>query len=318
MQSRRGERKVKLDYRYRDKDTPIHRMNTFAKLAWVAGVSLMAVIFQHPIYLTLLFLATLPVIILADAWREWKSVVRFVFYMGLVIVAINALVMYHGSHVLVEFTFEIPTLGNPKITLEAICYGLGMALRLLVLVSAFTVLNFSVHPDDMLLAMIKLKLPYKSVLATSMSARFVPALVDDLERLIDVQRSRGLEMDRGKFRQRLKNKGTVLVPLLANSLDRTVQIAEAMESRAFGAYKHRTYYKEIGVRGFDRVALAGALSPLAFGIFLGVKGFGAYMYYPSLQPIHVGPAEGMYLSVLAALLMAIVPLACLRRRWRLD
>jgi energy-coupling factor transport system permease protein len=309
---------LKLSYRYQDKNTVIHRTNPFAKIAWVAGVTLLAVIFEHPVYFLLLFLTTIPVIIIAGAWREWKSLVRFVIYMGIVIIVINTLVMYHGAHVLLEFTFEIPTLGNPKITLEAIFFGLGMALRLLAIVSAFTVLNFTVHPDDMMLAMIKLKLPYKSVLATSLSTRFIPAVIDDLERITDVQRSRGLEMDKGKFLARLKKRGTALVPLLANSLDRTVQIAEAMESRAFGAKKERTYFKEIQVRGFDWLVVAAGALPLIFGIYLRCAGYGGFRYYPSLQRINIGLTEGLLLACLGALLLAIIPLSLLRKRWRLD
>jgi len=47
------------------------------------------------------------------------------------------------------------------------------------------VLTLTIHPDDLMLAMIKLKLPYKSVLVTSLATRFVPTLVDDVERITD-------------------------------------------------------------------------------------------------------------------------------------
>ena len=309
---------MQISFRYKDKDTIIHGLNPFAKLAWVGSIALLAVIFEHPLYLFLLFLTTLPVVILARAWREWVSLIRFVVYMAIVIIVINSLVMYHGTHVLLEFTFEIPTLGNPKITLEAICFGLGMSLRLLAIVSAFTVLNFTVHPDDMMLAMIKLKLPYKSVLAMSMSTRFIPTLADDLERITDVMRSRGLEMDKGRLRQKLKSRGAVLIPLLANSLDRTVQVAEAMESRAFGARKERTYFKEIKTGAFDLATVAAGALPFFFGLFLRYLGYGGYRYYPSLQKIDPGRAEWLFLAALAALLLCVIPLAQLKRRFQLD
>jgi len=309
---------LQISLRYKDKGTVIHRLNPFAKLAWVGSVTLLAVIFEHPLFLLLLFLATLPVVILARAWREWVSLIRFVIYMSLVIVIINSLVMYHGTHVLLEFTFEIPTLGNPKITLEAICFGLGMSLRLLAIVSAFTVLNFTVHPDDLMLAMIKLKLPYKSVLAMSMSTRFIPTLAGDLERITDVQRARGLEMDKGRLRQKLKSRGAVLIPLLANSLDRTVQVAEAMESRAFGALKKRTYHREIRLGTYDLVTVCAAISPFFFGLYLRYLGYGGYRYYPSLQKIDPGQTGWLFLAALAVLLLLILPLAWRRRRYILD
>lgn len=298
-----------LNFRYQDKGTLIHNLNPFVKLAWVSSTVLLAMIFEHPLYLLLLFLVTLPVVIAAKGWPEWLSLLRFVFYLSLVIIIINSLVMYHGTHVLLEFTFEIPTLGQPKITLEAICFGLGMSLRLLAIVSAFTILNLTVHPDDMLLAALKLRLPYKSVLATSLSTRFMPALIDDLGRLTDVQRSRGLEIDKGKLGQKIRSRGAVLIPLLSNSLDRTVQIAEAMESRAFGAGKTRTYYKEIKLTPLGLVQVAASFLPFIFGLFLRFKGFGGYRYYPSLQKINLNWSELTPMLILVILLLAILPLA---------
>jgi energy-coupling factor transport system permease protein len=309
---------MQVSFRYQDKNTVIHRLNPFAKLAWVGSITLLAVIFEHPLFLFFLLLTTLPAVFLAKAWREWVSLIRFVVYMAIVIIVINSLVMYHGTHVLLEFTFEIPTLGQPKITLEAICFGLGMSLRLLAIVSAFTVLNFTVHPDDMMLAMIKLRLPYKSVLATSLATRFVPTLIGDLERITDVQRARGLEMDKGTFRQKLKSRGAVLIPLLANSLDRTVQVAEAMESRAFGAHKKRTYYKEIRLGAYDLVTVAVGALPFFFGLYLRSAGYGGYRYYPSLQKIDPGQTGWLFLAALAVLLLLILPLAWGRRRYFLD
>lgn len=309
---------MQISFRYQDKGTFIHRLNPFTKLAWVGSIALLAIIFEHPLYFLILFFVTLPVVILARAWREWLSLTRFVFYLAIIIVLINTLVMYHGTHVLLEFTFEIPTLGQPKITLEAICFGLGMSLRLLAIISAFTVLNFTVHPDDMMLAMLRLKLPYKPVLATSLAIRFVPTLIDDLERITDVQRARGLEMDKGKFWHKMRNRGAVLIPLLSNSLDRTVQVAEAMESRAFGVHKRRTSFKEIKLGAFDLVTLIATSLPFLYGLFLRVHGYGGYRYYPSLQKIVPGWGEALFLVVLAVLLLWIIPLAWLQRRCQLD
>jgi energy-coupling factor transport system permease protein len=307
-----------VSYRYQDRDTIVHNLNPFVKLAWVSSVVLLTIIFDHPLYLLLLFLCTIPVIVLGGAWAEWKSLMRFMLWLSVAIVLINSLVMYHGSHVLLEFNFEIPTLGQPKITLEAIVYGLGMALRMVAIVSAFVVLNFTIHPDDLLQAMIRLKLPYKSVLAASMSLRFFPALAEDRERIADVLRTRGVEFDKGGARQRVSNSGAVLVALLSNSLDRVVQIAEAMEARAFGACPRRTGFREVAVAGWDRLLVAWGLAPLLLGTYFRCLGYGKYSYYPSLQTITPGPDGWLVLAALAASLLLILPLAWLRKRWQLG
>jgi energy-coupling factor transport system permease protein len=70
-----------------------------------------------------------------------------------------------------------------------------------------------------------MRLPANSVFMTSLSTRFVPALLEDMETLSDVQRTRGAKL------KGIRGKGPVMMPLLSNSLERSVGVAEAMEAR---------------------------------------------------------------------------------------
>jgi energy-coupling factor transport system permease protein len=257
-------------------------------------------------------------VIAARMWREWASIMKFALYLCLAIIIINALLSSHGSHVLWQAPFRIPPLGAPVITLEAILFGLGMSLRLLTIISASTILTFSVHPDDIMLAMIKLKLPYKSVLVTSLSTRFIPTLIDDVERIGDVQRSRGLELERGNLIQKIRGHMAIVIPLLSNSLDRTVQVAQAMESRAFSSGDKRSFYKELRLGQVDVVVLIIGLFALAQGILMRWWGLGDYQYYPALEKVSLSGFESSLLVLLVFLLCAIVPLALLKKRIELD
>lgn len=306
-----------ISYSYKNKDTVIHRLNPFCKLAWIASIFILALLFNHPIYLLLLFLSTLPLVIAAKIWKEWVSFMKFAIFICILVVLMNTLmntlVSQHGSHVLLEIPFTLPVLGTPQITLESILYGVGMSLRLLAIISAFTILTFAIHPDDLMLAMIKLKLPYKSVLLTSLSTKFVPALFEDVTRISDGQRSRGLELDKGNFIQRIKARSSVIIPLLSNSLDRSIQIAEAMESRAFGSGSKRTFYKGIKMSRFDVLLLLAAVSPCAFGIYLRITGEGEYDYYPTIQGVNLSMSEYSMLLLFVFLLLLMLLFTFLRR-----
>ena len=307
-----------ISFRYKEKGTAIHKLNPFCKLVWVASILVLTLIFDNPLYLLLLFLSTLPLIMAARVWREWASLMKFALCLCLAIIIINTLVSYHGSHLLWQAPFRIPLMGTPVITLEAIFYGVGMSLRLLAIISAFAILTFAIHPDDIMLAMIKIKLPYKSVLVTSLSTRFVPTLIDDVERISDVQRSRGLELDRGKLAQRIKSRMAIIIPLLSNSLDRTIQVAEAMESRAFGSGEKRTFYKDIKLSRLDVPALMLGFLPIVLGIFMRWWGQGDYQYYPTLERISLDSFECSMLTLLLFLLCLMIPLALLKKRIELD
>jgi len=307
-----------ISLRYKDKGTAIHKLNPFCKLVWVISIFFLALIFNNPLYLLLLFLSTLPLVIAARVWREWTSIMKFAFYLCLAIIIINVLVSSHGSHLLWQAPFRVPLIGAPVLTLESIFFGIGMSLRLLAIISAFAILTFTTHPDDLMLSMIKIKLPYKSVLVTSLSTRFIPTLIDDMECISDVQRSRGLELDRGKLVQRIKNRMAIIIPLLSNSLDRTVQVAEAMESRAFGFGRKRTFYNEIKLSKFDVQILIVGFLPIVLGIFMWWSGQGDYQYYPTLEKISLGGFEGFMLALLAFSLCMVVPLASVKKRIELD
>lgn len=307
-----------INLRYRPKGTPVHALNPFAKLAWVASIFVLSLLFNHPVYLILLFLSTLPLIIAARIWREWVSLMKFTLYLCLAIIIINALVSSHGTHLLWQAPFQLPLVGTPAITLEAISFGAGMCLRLLAIISAFALLTFTVHPDDIMLAMLKMKLPYKSVLAISLSTRFIPTLIEDAARISDVQRSRGLELDRGRLTQRLKSRMAIIIPLLSNSLDRTVQVAEAMEARAFGSGQKRSFYKEIALKKPDIPALIMGLVPLLLGIFIWWRGMGDYQYYPALARLGFTGLEGTLLAMLILSLCLMLPLGLVRRGIEVD
>jgi len=305
-------------FRYQAKDTPIHRLNPFAKLGWIVSILVLALVVDSPLFLLLLLLATLPLVKAARMWREWLSFMKLALYLSAAIIIINALVSSHGTHVLLELPGYLPLVGAPVITLEAIIFGVAMSLRLLGIISAFAVLTLTVNPDDMMLAMIKMKLPYKSVLVTSLSTRFVPTLLDDAERITDVQRSRGLELDKGKLSRRIKSRASIVTALLSNSLDRAVGVAEAMESRAFGTGRRRTFYRDISLSPADIAAVVFSLMPAALGVFMGLNGYGQYQYYSTLAWTNLSRGEWWLLGLMVLLVMALLPLARLKQRFDLD
>lgn len=306
------------NFRYQDKGTIVHRLNPFSKLGWITSILILSLVLDSPLFLLVVFLSTLPLVKAARVWSEWLSAMRLALYLSAAIILINTLVSSHGTHVLFEAPFHLPLVGVPLITLEAIIYGAVMSLRLLSIISAFALLTFTVNPDDMMLAMIKLRLPYKSVLVTSLSARFIPTLLDDIARITDVQRSRGLDLDRGRLPQRIKSRTAIVTALLSNSLDRAVQVAEAMESRAFGSGRQRTFYRDLGFSPTDITTLVFCLLPAALGIFMGLNGYGQYHYYPTVSWVSPTGWEAWLLGLMAALLVALLPLAYLKQRVDLD
>ena len=306
------------ELRYQDKNTAIHRLNPVVKLAWGATIIVLSLIFDHPLYIMVLLVAVVLLVKSAGVWREWTPVLKLSLWLGASIIVINALVSFHGAHVLIVAPFTLPVMGRPVITIEAIVFGAVMAVKLLVIISSFAFINLTVHPDEIMSVLLKMKLPYKSVLVTSLSTRFIPCLIEDMQRINDAYRTRGVPLDAGNWFRRLKNHAGIIIPLLSNSLDRAVQVAEAMEARAFGTGQKRTFYRDIKVSRMDCIILAFVLLPIGAGIMMRVFNYGDYEFYPSLQAINFSGFVSLLLGVLTILLLAILPLAVLQRRVELD
>ena len=292
-------------FSFDDTGSGIHRLSGFVIPAWAVTVMIAALVLQHPLFLVGVFLCSIPVALAARVMRRWAQFMKYMGLMFLVIIIINVIVSNQGAHVLWQADVHIPLLGTPVVTFEAIAFGAAMAVRLSAIISAFTLLNMCVHPDELMRAAIKLRLPYRSVLITSLSTRFIPVLMEDARTIADVQQSRGLDFSRGGIVERIRNRGALIFPLLSNSLDRAAQVAEAMESRAYGARVTRTFYRDAGLASRDRAALALVGGALVLAVALWASGVGSYQYYPVLEALALS-AQGVGWFLLLVVLLSSV------------
>lgn len=305
-------------FTYRDKGTLIHRLNPVCKLSWFLVVVVLALLFDHPLHLSVLLVAVLAVIVAARVGREWASLMPLFLFFSLTLLFINALIANSGSHILWDSGIKVPGLGVMVITLEGVVYALLMSLRLLLILSAFAIITYAVHPDDLMLVFLKLRFPYKSVMVTSVATRFLPVLLRDAASITDAQRARGLDLDRGNLIWRVRHYVTIIVPLLSNSLDRAVQVAEAMEARGFGSGTRRTFYRRIPLSRVDLLTLLAVTASLSLGIAMRIAGQGAYDPYEALADPGMAAHEGIALLALGILLMLLLPLSWLKGRVDLD
>jgi hypothetical protein len=83
---------------------------------------------------------------------------------------------------------------------------------------------------------------YEDSFSFSLAFRFVPTIAIEAQNIMDAQQSRGYEMQQKGIINQVKNLFPLLVPLIISSIKRAFNVAEALESRAFGSKKERTFY----------------------------------------------------------------------------
>lgn len=117
--------------------------------------------------------------------------------------------------------------------------------------TSFSVFFLTVHPDELSQALIQMHVKFEFAFAMSMAMRYVPTLGNEAYAIMDAQKARGVELDKGNLLKRIRNIVPIIVPLIIVSIRRALSIAESMESRGFGASEHRTYMNPLKFRRRD-------------------------------------------------------------------
>ncbi len=235
-------------FQYRSKKTLVHTLDPRSKAVFVFTCTIITLMFYDPVPIIMVFLATLLVTIIARVVREWLATLRGAMMISLII-----------------FILNFVTVSESRLN-----YSLTMCLRFITLTSAFSILFLTTNPDDISLAALKLGIPYEYTLMFTMAMRFVPTLARDAQTIMDAQRSRGLELEKGNFIERLRRMLPILIPLVIYEIRRSMLIAEALESRAFGSVRKRTNLYDISMTVNDWILTILSLLLLTFLLSLHV------------------------------------------------
>jgi energy-coupling factor transport system permease protein len=154
------------------------------------------------------------------------------------------------------------------ITEGLVLYSFSLAFRFIVLMSSFSIFFLTTSPDDLSLALQQSHIPYEFCFAFTTAIRFVPVLANEAQTIMDAQKSRGLELEKGNFLKRIRNFIPILIPLIVGAIRRSLELAEAMESRAFGAKKERTSLYLLRMRRSDWCALSASGLVLASALYI--------------------------------------------------
>ena len=149
-------------------------------------------------------------------------------------------------------------------------------LRLMILISLAMILTSSTRPMDMTYAFEWYMYPLKIVrfpvheiaMTLSIALRFIPNLLDETNRIMRAQESRGADFKHGSLFKRFGAIISLIIPLFVSAIDRSEQLANAMEARGYDPRAKRTRYKKLKANWRDIVALILGLAAFGGIIFL--------------------------------------------------
>lgn len=246
--------------KFRKVYSPIHNLDPRMKFVYVIGIFIVAIVFNQVIPLLVLFCMQIPFVLLARVQRQWVRSLRGAAFLAVFIFAVNVLTVFFTS--------------GYQITPGAVENSVAMTLRFVVLVESFSVFFLTTSPDHLGLALENSRVPYEFAFAFTTAVRFVPVLAEEAQTIMDAQKARGLELEKGGIFKRIRNYVPVLIPLIVSAIRRSLELAEAMESRAWGATKKRTnlYSLKLHKGDFGLLTITAAIIAVSLYIhfFVGV------------------------------------------------
>jgi energy-coupling factor transport system permease protein len=248
---------------YLDLGSRIHRLDPRAKIIGVSAL-------MTAVLLTRTF-AGVGVGLLAAASIHRTSLVpigyllrglRPLVYTMLVIGAFQVL-FYPNPPADAVWRWGVLSLSWEGLATALITFGRVVLLYYLVNVLMFTtpLMDLADGVETLLGPLTQLRVPVNELVMTMVVAlKFVPLLVQELERLVKAQAARGTSLDRGRLRERARAVGGLLVPLFVGSLNRAETLTVAMNARCYRGGRGRTKRRVLSFRRTDALALVVALA----------------------------------------------------------
>ncbi len=142
----------------------------------------------------------------------------------------------------VYFSAEIGPF-SPEITHGGLLFAAAMGIRVLAIGGVSFLFVMTTSYTDFVASLRASRLPPIIAFSLGYALKSMTALAEDLGNVMDAQRSRGLEFDRGTF---IKNRGKFMalgVPMTVAVMNRARYVTEAMQSRGFASTARPTCYR---------------------------------------------------------------------------
>ena len=140
---------------------------------------------------------------------------------------------------------------NLQVYTDGVSGAFFIMIRLIIIVTLSTILTLTTKPTDLTLGLEQLLKPLSLIrinseeiaLIISIALRYIPTLLDEANKIMLAQTSRGVDFSEGKIKDKIMQVISLLVPMFIISFQRSDDLANAMEARNFipGAKRTRLH-----------------------------------------------------------------------------
>lgn len=246
----------------------MHTLDPRAKL--VSVILLVISVFIPSSFYPFILIASLSIFAIYLSGLKIGFILRTLkplFFLCAFLLVVNAISLKRGSVVLDIMGFEVYS--------EALSFSFKITLRLALMLIFTTCLTATTKPLELTLAieyilspLSIIKFPTSDVaMMISIALRFIPTLSSEAGRIMNAQKSRGVEFDEGNIISRVMSMLSLVVPLFTIAFERAYELADAMEARGYIPGEKRTSVHELAFRKRDFFLLLVSLLVLVFMIY---------------------------------------------------
>ena len=136
-------------------------------------------------------------------------------------------------------------------------------IRLIMMLMITMILTSTTKPLDLTYGLEWYLTPLKVVkfpshivaMTLSIALRFIPTLIDETNRIIKAQASRGVDFNHGGPFKRFRAIFSLIIPLFVSAITRSEELSDAMEARGYDPYAKRSRYRVLKFHFGDLIAL---------------------------------------------------------------
>ncbi len=166
-----------------------------------------------------------------------------------------------------------------EITDRGVFMAIFIAVRILVLLLVSSLLTYTTSPTDLTDAIEKLLSPLKVfkievhtfAMMMTIALRFIPTLIDEIDRIMSAQKARGADFESGNLAKRVKALFPIFIPLFISAFKRAIELADAMSCRCYTGGSGRTRLRKMQFSYRDAIASVLILSVCVLVIVFNIK-----------------------------------------------
>lgn len=238
-------------------DSVVHRLDPRVKIIFALIFVTTLFLDKNPILFLSAFIALATYIKLSNV--PLKFIFRGMKTLGFIILFSGLLNLFtvKGINTIFEWRFI-------RITEAGISAAIYTTLRLVFMIIGSGMMTYTTTPnaltdglEKMLVWMKTLGVPvHEFAMIMSIALRFVPVLVEEMDKIMKAQMARGIDFNEGNLLIRLRKLIPILIPLLVSAMKRSEELAMAMDARCYHGGEGRTKMKPLNYQRRDYIAYA--------------------------------------------------------------